>query len=57
VFFCIRGQSTFEEGSLDEGFQIYDRKKMEAEYKQYLLEMSRKPNIAKILVECEKELE
>jgi radical SAM protein with 4Fe4S-binding SPASM domain len=53
--FCIRGQDTFEHGNIDEGFEIYNRKKMEKEYIEYLQEISRKPNIARILIECEKE--
>ena len=53
--FCIRGQDTFEHGNIDEGFEIYNKKEMEKEYLQYLNEMSRKPNIAKILVRFEKD--
>lgn len=53
--FCVRGQNTFESGNVDEGFEIYDKKKMEAEYQKYLIELSHKPNIAKLLVKCEME--
>jgi hypothetical protein len=51
--FCIRCQDTFEHGNIDDGFEIYDRKKMVEEYKTYLTQLSHSPNIAKLLVKCE----
>lgn len=52
--FCIRGQNIFESGSLDTGFKTYNKKDMEVEYLLYLQELSHKPNIADILIKCEK---
>jgi hypothetical protein len=51
--FCIRGQETFESGTVDEGFTVYDREKEKAKYLEFLNNVIRKPNIAQYLVNKE----
>jgi hypothetical protein len=55
--FCVRGQDKFESGNIDEGFTLYDREVEKKKYLDFLNNASRKPNIAKYLVNKEEENE